>query len=231
MSTNNIYQAINAIMKEVPAIGKDRKNIQQGYNFRGIDDIYNALNEHLAKHGVFATSEVLSHEREERQTARGGTLIYSIITVKFNFYAIDGSSVSMTMIGEGMDSGDKASNKAMSTAYKYAMMQLFCIPTNDAKDTEADHYEVLPKPSADRAVQAKPAPADDKPWLDAVDKKGNLTEKGFEVVKYLSENAGKTITDIRKKYKVSKTDEEAITKALADVPKLITKPLEEVANA
>lgn len=217
MSPNNIYQAINAIMKEVPAIGKDRKNVQQGYNFRGIDDIYNALNEHLAKHGVFATSEVLSHEREERQTSRGGTLIYSIITVKFSFYAIDGSSVSMTMIGEGMDSGDKASNKAMSTAYKYAMMQLFCIPTNEPKDTETEHHEVLPKQSVDRASQAKPAPADDKAWLNAVDKKGVLTEKGYEVVKFLCENPDKTLSDIRRKYKVSKADEDAIVKAVSEV--------------
>jgi hypothetical protein len=219
-----IYQAISAIMAEVPSIGKNRKNTQQGYTFRGIDDMYNALNDILAKHKVFATSEVLHHEREERQTKSGSTLIYSILTVKFNFYTDDGSNVSMTMIGEGMDSGDKASNKAMSTAYKYAMMQLFCIPTDDAKDTENESHDVLPsrggtssQPSADRSPQAKPAPADDKPWLNAVDKQGVLTEKGFEVVKYLSENTDKSLADIRKKYKVSKADEEAITKAIAEV--------------
>jgi len=219
-----IYQAISAIMAEVPSIGKNRKNTQQGYTFRGIDDMYNALNDILAKHKVFATSEVLHHEREERQTKSGSTLIYSILTVKFNFYTEDGSNVSMTMIGEGMDSGDKASNKAMSTAYKYAMMQLFCIPTDDAKDTENESHDVLPsrggtssQPIADRAPQAKPAPADDKPWLNAVDKQGVLTEKGYEVVKYLSENTDKSLADIRKKYKVSKADEQAISNALAEV--------------
>jgi hypothetical protein len=226
-----IYQAISAIMAEVPSIGKNRKNTQQGYTFRGIDDMYNALNDILAKHKVFATSEVLHHEREERQTKAGSTLIYSILTVKFNFYTEDGSNVSMTMIGEGMDSGDKASNKAMSTAYKYAMMQLFCIPTDDAKDTENESHDVLPsrggtssQPSGDRAPQAKygsDSASDDKAWLNACDKQGNLTEKGYETAKFLFENPERSIADVRKKYKVSKSDEAAIMDAMAEMKEVI----------
>jgi hypothetical protein len=143
----NIYESINAIMKHVPSIGKDHKNQQQGYKFRGIDDMYNALNPLLAEYGVFATSEVLNAEREERQAKSGGTLLYSILTVKFNFYATDGTFVTSVMIGEAMDNADKASNKAMSTAFKYALMQLFCIPTEDVKDTEYVTHEVTPRPN------------------------------------------------------------------------------------
>jgi hypothetical protein len=226
-----IYQAISSIMAEVPSIGKNRKNTQQGYTFRGIDDMYNALNDILAKHKVFATSEVLHHEREERQTKSGSTLIYSILTVKFNFYTEDGSNVSMTMIGEGMDSGDKASNKAMSTAYKYAMMQFFCIPTDDAKDTENESHDVLPSrggtsshPTGDRAPQGKSASVasdDDKAWLNACDKQGNLTEKGYETAKFLFENPERSISDVRKKYKVSKSDEAAIMDAMAEMKEVI----------
>jgi hypothetical protein len=226
-----IYQAISAIMAEVPSIGKNRKNVQQNYTFRGIDDMYNALNDILSKHKVFATSEVLHHEREERQTAKGGVLIYSILTVKFTFFTDDGSSVTSTMIGEGMDSGDKASNKAMSTAYKYALMQIFCIPTDDPKDTEIDSHEVVSsrgntysQPSADRGLQGKygsDSASDDKAWLNACDKQGNLTEKGYETAKFLFENPERSIADVRKKYKVSKNDEAAIMDAMAEMKETI----------
>lgn len=71
--------------------------------------------------------------------------MYSILTMKFTFFAEDGSSVSSTTIGEAMDTGDKSMNKAMSTAYKYALMQIFCIPTEEDKDTENQTHEIAPK--------------------------------------------------------------------------------------
>ena len=129
----------------VGAISKDRKNAAQGYQFRGIDDMYNALNKHLSEEKVFFTSKILSTSREERETKSGGVLTYSIITMKFTAYAEDGSNVSSTTVGEAMDSGDKSMNKAMSTAYKYALMQIFCIPTEDEKDTETQSHEIVKK--------------------------------------------------------------------------------------
>jgi len=132
-------------MSLVGVVWKDRKNEQQGYKFRGIDDMYNALNKHLSDEGVFCTSEVLKDEREERLTKNGWLLMYSILTMKFTFFAEDGSSVSSTTIGEAMDTGDKSMNKAMSTAYKYALMQIFCIPTEEDKDTENQTHEIAPK--------------------------------------------------------------------------------------
>jgi hypothetical protein len=194
----NIYQSINAIMKHVPSIGKDRKNQQQGYNFRGIDDMYNALNPLLAEHGVFATSEVLNTEREERQTKSGGTLFYSILTVKFTFFATDGSSVTSTMIGEGMDSADKASNKAMSTAYKYALMQLFCIPTEDVKDTEYQTHEVAPK-KLPPVPKAEPAPLQEPDWFNDL---GELNDKGKLAAKSIHE--GFAWEKIEKHYLIDK---------------------------
>ena len=188
----NIYQSINAIMKHVPSIGKDRKNEQQGYKFRGIDDMYNALNPLLAEHGVFATSEVVNTDREERQTARGGVLLYTVLTVKFTFYAIDGSFVTSTMIGEAMDSGDKASNKAMSTAYKYALMQLFCIPTEEVKDTEYETHEVKPKPA--------PIPKTTKPMPDWFTDSGELNDLGKKAGEAISN--GMKWADIEKKYAI-----------------------------
>ena len=145
METKKIYEVMPIIMKEIGSIGKDRKNTQQNYSFRGIDDVYNAVNASLAKNGVFCVPEVLSEKREERQTQKGGTLIYTVLSIKYTFYASDGSSISATLIGEAMDTGDKSANKAMSTAQKYAFFQIFCIPTAEQKDTEYETHEVAPK--------------------------------------------------------------------------------------
>ena len=147
----NIFQTIAAVMGEIGAIGKDSRNEQQKFMFRGIDAVMNAINPALIKYKLFIVPEVLEQTREERQTSKGGTLIYSIIKVRYTFYAEDGSSVSAVVIGEGMDSGDKATNKALSIAFKYACFQVFCIPTEEMKDPDAEFHEV--KPMQDVAKQ------------------------------------------------------------------------------
>lgn len=133
-----IFKAINGVMEEIGAIGKTSENQQQHFMYRGIDAVMNALQPALIKHKVFVVPETLEQRREERTTGKGGNLIYSILKIKFTFYAEDGSNVSATVIGEGMDSGDKASNKAMSVAFKYACFQVLCIPTEEMKDPDAE---------------------------------------------------------------------------------------------
>lgn len=135
--SEKIYQAIPAIMAEIDAVGKNKKNAQQGFMYRGIDDVMNAINPALTKYKVFIVPEILEQNREERKTAKGGTLLYSICKMKFKFFAEDGSFVEAVTIGEGMDSGDKATNKAMAIAFKYACFQVFCIPTEEMKDPDA----------------------------------------------------------------------------------------------
>ena len=134
----NIFETIDLIMKEVPAIGKTKQNTKQNYNFRGIDDVMNKLQPIFAKYKLFVVPNVLEQTREERKTSTGGTLLYSICKIKYTFYAEDGSHVEATVIGEGMDSGDKASNKAMAIAFKYALFQVFCIPTEEIKDPDKE---------------------------------------------------------------------------------------------
>lgn len=140
-----IFSAITAIMAEIGAVGKDQKNTAQGYSFRGIDDIYAAAQLVMAKHGVCSFPEVLEERTEERTTKSGTALIYRVMKIKYTFYAEDGSSVPCIVVGEGMDSGDKAANKAMSAAEKYSLIQVFKIPTREAKDSEHDSHEVEPK--------------------------------------------------------------------------------------
>lgn len=134
----NIFETIDLIMKEVPAIGKTKQNTKQNYKFRGIDDVTNKLQPIFAKYKLFVVPKVLEQTREERKTSMGGTLLYSICKIKYTFYAEDGSYVEATVIGEGMDSGDKASNKAMAIAFKYVLSQVFCIPTEELKDPDKE---------------------------------------------------------------------------------------------
>lgn len=137
----NIFEAITGIIGEAAYVGKDSKNQQQGFKYRGIDAVMNTFNPLLAKYKVFVAPEVLSTQREERQTTRGGNLIYSLLTIKFRFYAEDGTHIEVVTVGEGMDSGDKSCNKAMSVAFKYALFQVFCIPTEEMVDPDAESFE------------------------------------------------------------------------------------------
>ena len=139
-TTKKIYEAIPAIMDEIGHIGKEKRNQQQGFMFRGIDQVMNTMKPLLAKHGVFVVPEVMDRQREERTTKSGSNLIYSILTVRYHFCASDGSEVVATTVGEGMDSADKASNKAMAIAFKYACFQVFCIPTEEIAKDDPDNY-------------------------------------------------------------------------------------------
>jgi len=156
-----IYSLIAQAMKKIGAIGKDSAATNYSgklmYKFRGIDAVYNALNPVMADLGLFIIPEVIEQTREERQSTNGGNLIYSILKVKFTMFAPDGSSVSGITLGEGMDSGDKASNKAMSAAMKYFAFQTFMIPTEDQVDPDAEVHDVKPKAAPQPKIVNNPA--------------------------------------------------------------------------
>ncbi|KVV22342.1 single-stranded DNA-binding protein [Burkholderia multivorans] len=148
-----VYKAIANVAATLSkeGISKDRKNQQQGYQFRGIDDVYNALSTVLADNDLVILPRMISREVVERQTKQGGALFYVTVEAEFDFVsAEDGSKHTVKTFGEAMDSGDKATNKAMSAAYKYCAMQTFCIPTEGDNDADATTHEVIAKglPSA-----------------------------------------------------------------------------------
>lgn len=133
-----IYQDICAAMNDIEAISKQKKNQQQGFLYRGIDDVMNMLHPILAKHGLFIVPEVIEHSREERTTKNHTSMTVSLMKIRYTMYARDGSNISAVVIGEGMDNADKSSNKSMAVAMKYALFQLFCIPTEDMRDNDPD---------------------------------------------------------------------------------------------
>lgn len=141
METGNkmIYERMAAVMKEVKAIGKKEKNLQQNFMFRGIDSVMNELHDLFAKNGIFILQEVMGFTTENRPTKSGGTNTFTRATVKFRYTATDGSCVETVNVGEAMDSADKGMNKAMSAALKYSLTQMFLIPTKETEDP--DRYE------------------------------------------------------------------------------------------
>ena len=146
----NVYECIAAVSADMAHVGisKDRSNQQQGYKFRGIDDVYNALAPLLAKHGLVIIPRILSRQVVERVTQKGGVLFNVTVEAEFDFVsAKDGSKTTARSFGEAMDSADKATNKAMSAAYKYTAFQTFCIPTEGDNDADATTHEPS-KPTA-----------------------------------------------------------------------------------
>lgn len=145
----SVYKTINAVQADLArsGIGKDSTNTFDNYKFRGIDAVYNALSPLLAKHGLCILPRMLTRTVDERTSAKGGALFYVTVEAEFDFVcAEDGSKHTIRTFGEAMDRGDKATNKAMSAAYKYAAFQAFAIPTEGDNDADASTHEVAAKP-------------------------------------------------------------------------------------
>lgn len=136
-----VFAAIQGVMKGLGAVEKDKSAPQ--FKYRGIDDVYNAVHKLFGEHGLFTTSEFLEEKTDQRNTKGGGIATVERFKMKYTFWAsADGSSIDTVVIGSAMDTGDKAANKAMSVAHKYALLQMFCIPTEDLDDPDQDSYEI-----------------------------------------------------------------------------------------
>lgn len=136
MEGKEIFVKMANILKETKAISKSEKNQQQGFKFRGIDNVMNELHELFAKNEVFILQDVQNFTTENRPTKSGGINTFTRATIKFRYITTDGSFVETTNVGEAMDSGDKGMNKAMSVALKYSLLQMFLIPTEEQKDPD-----------------------------------------------------------------------------------------------
>lgn len=137
-----IHSAIIGVMRDIGAVGKHGENKEQKYNFRAIDDVYNALHPALVKNGVFVTPTVIDRQCEAYVNDRNKRSFHVSLTVRFRFTATDGSFVEAVTVGEGLDYSDKAGNKAMSGAFKYACFQVFAIPTGEMLDSENDNIPI-----------------------------------------------------------------------------------------
>ena len=142
----NIVVKIPKIMSEIKEVGKNKSGEGIPYMFRGIEDLYNTLKPLMASHGVFCVTQVIdsTYEKFER-TNKFGTIQINFRTihkVNHKFFSSDGSFVEVITCGEGIDNSDKSSNKALSSAMKYAFIQTFSIPTEDINDPDCEKIEI-----------------------------------------------------------------------------------------
>lgn len=161
--TGKIFTAMPAVMRAIGAVGKDKTNQDQGFKYRSIDGVYNEVHSALAAAGVFMTPNVLERTRSDWLTGGGKKWQHVTLKVMYTFFAEDGSHVDAGPIySEGIDSGDKASMKALAHAHKYALLQVFCIPTEDLQD-DIDQHSHEPAPQAPRTAPVKPQPVKPAP--------------------------------------------------------------------
>ena len=147
MAEQLIFKKMIAIINEIGPIAKDQVNDFQRYKFRGIDQFLSALHPLLGRHGVFISPKVLNESHELKEVAKAGKEPridkHVHLLMEFAFYAEDGSSIIIgPMAAEGIDSSDKATNKAMSAALKYALIQAFSVPTEDIEDADKSSPQI-----------------------------------------------------------------------------------------
>ena len=167
MTHDNVYAALSAVMAEVGAVKKGDFNEGQRFNFRGIDAVVNAVSPALRKHGIVVTPKVESVDYGTVEIGRNRTPMGHVrVVVTYTFHHVSGGSVTATVPGEAMDSGDKATAKAMSVAFRTALLQALSLPT-DEPDPDAHSYERAPSRESmtdeilHRALDAIGAAADD----------------------------------------------------------------------
>ena len=136
-----IAQALSEVMKAVGAIAKKDKNTAQGFNFRGIDSVVNAVSPALQKFGVVVVPSVEEYDYQTVEIGRNRTAMGHVrVKVTYTFIGVNGDAIKATVVGEAMDSGDKATAKAMSVAFRTALLQSLSLPTDEV-DPDAHSYE------------------------------------------------------------------------------------------
>jgi ERF superfamily len=156
-----VTSAILNVMEDLSKVGisKDRENQQQHFKYRGIDDLRNTLAPILVKHKLLILPCVKERECSERESRQGGALFSVVLKVEYEFLCVldDSTKIVGPFFGEAMDSGDKATNKALSVTYKYMCIDTFCIPTeagDDAgNDPDASTHQVVPTPEPPPVIQ------------------------------------------------------------------------------
>lgn len=171
-----IHLALAAIIQDIVAIGKDRKNEAQGFKYRGIDDIYNELHPIFSAHGVTCIPLADTIVPSSHVNDKGKTVFRSVVTVGYRFTATDGSFTEAKMFGEGSDFADKSTAKALSAAQKYLLTQTFLIPFASIEDgdltTTAD-----PKAELEAMDEQRRARELDRQDAELGEKRGKLEDQ------------------------------------------------------
>jgi hypothetical protein len=208
-----------AIVAELPAVGKDEFNEAQKFKFRSHDAAMNVLKPLLGKHGVYFVPDVLKRITEQRTTKHGSVMYEVNLHVQYTFYGANGDYVTASAWGEGTDSGDKATNKAMTMALKNVVAQTFALSTAEtaAYDTDGStDPETVKKPASGSAGPAKRKPRPEaktaasasaagtaSAGIDTAAAHGNTVERDNEDTRLVSEEQRKELFELVKEVGVS----------------------------
>jgi len=164
---DNVYSAMAAVMSEVGAVKKGDRNTSQNFSFRGIDAVVNAVSPALRAHGIIVTPKVETFDYSTVEIGKNRTPMGHVrVIVTYTFHHVGGGVITATVPGEAMDSGDKATAKAMSVAFRTALLQALSLPT-DEPDPDSHSYERAPAQESmtpdilDRALHAIQMTADE----------------------------------------------------------------------
>lgn len=146
MSAPSVYAAIHAVAADFAehGIAKSHTNVRDGYDYRSIDDVLGRLAPLLAKHRLCILPRVVERSASERMGEGNALLSHVALRAKFALISVDdGTSHDVEVYGEALDAGDKATAKAMSAAYKSAMLQTFCVPVAGQDDADASSSRLM----------------------------------------------------------------------------------------
>jgi hypothetical protein len=180
-----IQQALAAVMADIEAVGKQDRNTQQNYNFRGVDAVVNAVGPALRKHGVIMVPTAGTPTEEKYASRSGAAMTRIVLPVTFTFHGPAGDTIDCLVYGESSDSGDKAMPKAHSVAWRVAMLQVFAIPTDDPDPDSSAHERALPGPQQDEWQQIgwKDQAEHDAAYSEAVEEAKGLTPAAQQELK------------------------------------------------
>lgn len=154
-----VQEAWANVMAEVRELGKDRRTDSGArFNFRGVDDVMNAVGPVLRKHGVSVVPTAVNHIPETYATKSGTAMRNVTVVVSYAIHGPAGDTMSGAAAGEAADAGDKATPKAMSVAYRTFLLQSLCLPTGD-RDPDMDQHERAAGPSDEERAQQEAAQA------------------------------------------------------------------------
>jgi hypothetical protein len=137
---SSIQEALNAVMRQVRGVGKKGRNTQQNYNFRGIDDVLNAVGPAFRDHGIVPSPLLEDVTYRDVKTTTGKAAREVTVRVRYRFTGPRGDFQDAVVPGESLDSGDKGVAKAMSVAYRIALIQVLALPTTE-RDPDTQSWE------------------------------------------------------------------------------------------
>lgn len=220
-----IHVLLGRILAELPAIGKTQRNVQQNFDFRGHDDVMNALNPLLAKYGVFVMPFVLERVTDQRTTSKGSTMYEVNLHVRFRFYGPAGDYVEASGWGEGTDMGDKSTSKAMTMAFKYVLAAVLAISTAETIDTDGTSVEETVRGGAAAAPAGNPFEealgkltvwvGDPKPWAAEARKALWGDKSGADVTAEMKRDLGARLVQVAENLVAVYPDAETVNAAVA----------------